>query len=215
MDKKFQRISLSLVKASRRSQIPADQDSFTTMSPGARIVSPGQRPRRPSMEDLFELNNENGIHQRRIMTPTLRKSPSSPGFKGDGLHRPVSREVSSDFSSRSNSVDAGGEATEALTFVQDDASLRERMLDFLHISGIDRVLDFLQAIFSLIACTLYVIESYDRDLEMNLYVLVLSFLLDAFFCLITVLRCFCQKIREICFLLYQYDRHRINCTCFS
>ena len=104
MDQKLQRISLSLVKASRRSQIPADQDSFTTMSPGARIVSPGQRPRRPSMEDLFELNNENGIHQRRIMTPTLTKSPSSPGFKGDSLRRPVSREVSRDFSSRSSLI---------------------------------------------------------------------------------------------------------------
>ena len=182
MDQKLQRISLSLMKASRRSQIPADQDSFTTMSPGARIVSPGQRPRRPSMEDLFELNNENGIHQRRIMTPTLTKSPSSPGFKGDSLRRPVSREVSRDFSSRSNSsIDAGGEATEALTFVQDDASLRERMLDFLHISGIDRVLDFLQAVFSLIACTLYVIESYDRDLEMNLYVLAVELFIGCFF----------------------------------
>ena len=71
----------------------------------------------------------------------------------------------------------------------------------LHISGIDRVLDFLQAVFSLIACTLYVIESYDRDLEMNLYVLAVELFIGCFFCLITVLRCFCQKIRENLFSL--------------
>ena len=90
MDQKLQRISLSFVEASRRSQIPADQDSFTKKSPGARIVSPGQRIRRPSMEDLFELDNENGIHQRRIMTPNLTKIIIISRIQGDGRHRPVS-----------------------------------------------------------------------------------------------------------------------------
>ena len=153
------------------------------------------------MEDLFELDNENGFDQRRTYDAKFNENHRHLQDPKEMVVVYLSSlEVSSDFSSRSNSVDAG-EATEALTFVQDDASLRERIVDFLHISGIDRVLDFLQAIFSLIACTLYVIESYDRDLEMNLYVLVVELFIGCFFCLITVLRCFCQKIRGNLFSL--------------
>ena len=140
MDQKTPRRIFSFVETSRRSQIPADQDSFTKKSPGARLVSPAQRIRRPSMQDLFELNNESGFDQRKTSTPNLTKSLSSPLKRRWSSWDLSSLEVSSDFSSRSNFVDGGEEATEALTFVHDDASLRERIVDFLHISGLDRVL---------------------------------------------------------------------------
>jgi len=60
-------------------------------------------------------------------------------------------------------------------------SRRERLADFLSRNGWDRILDWTQAFFSLIAVVIYVVQTYYENLWLMTWVLVLEIFIGTFF----------------------------------
>ena len=179
-----------------RSPIPIDEDFASSMRTKKQtLISPIEKHvhnARPSMTELFDIDEDNNIGRiknrgssprNRLHIPQLSRSNSSPTVnRASPLRRRTSTERLRKMSSQdSEFFNNSEEPNVGLTFVHDNATLRERILDMLQSTGIDRVLDFVQAVFSLIACILYVIQSYDPEFEMNLYVLFIELFIGCFF----------------------------------
>jgi hypothetical protein len=177
-----------------RSPIPIDEDNVVSARSNKNIGTPTNQyvpNARPSISELFDFENDladdasnNSIN--RSSSPKsvnrLTKSISSPTtYLRKTTKRLPSQELNSAFSQDSVFLQEEEDENAGLTFVHDNATLRERSLDCLHNSGMDRVLDFVQAIFSLLACILYVIQAYNRNLEMNFYVLFIELFIGCFF----------------------------------
>ena len=160
-----------------RSPIPIDEDFASSMRTKKQtLISPIEKHvhnARPSMTELFDIDEDNNIGRiknrgssprNRLHIPQLSRSNSSPTVnRASPLRGRTSTERLRKMSSQdSEFFNNSEEPNVGLTFVHDNATLRERILDMLQSTGIDRVLDFVQAVFSLIACILYVIQSIIR-----------------------------------------------------
>jgi hypothetical protein len=90
----------------------------------------------------------------------------------------------------------------AAVWKQTSQSRREILRDFLTRNGIDRLLDWMQAIFSLVAVIIYVVQTYIPNLWLEPSLLILEIVIGSFFVLDYILGLYLakKKINFICSL---------------
>jgi hypothetical protein len=128
----------------------------TTTTPNATGKTPADKPKRKSI-----LAADMGLHNWSSSSPNGRIRSSTLKRMADDL--PYGQE---------NDSSVWHHATQ---------SRREQLMDFLTTNGIDRVLDWMQAIFSLVAVVIYVVQTYIENLWLEPSLLTIEIIIGIFF----------------------------------
>jgi hypothetical protein len=149
----------------------------TTTTPNATGKTPADKPKRKSI-----LAADMGLHNWSSSSPNGRIRSSTLTRMADDL--PYGQE---------NDSSVWHHATQ---------SRREQLMYFLNTNGIDRVLDWMQAIFSLVAVVIYVVQTYIENLWLEPSLLTIEIIIGIFFMCDYILGLYLFKVKSIVDLIF-------------